>query len=52
VVAASLKKLVPVKVGRNFGPSVEVIDGIRGDERLVMNPSDSLAEGDSVSVAQ
>ena len=50
--AAGKVKLVPVKVGRNFGPSVEVIDGIRGDERLVMNPSDSLAEGDSVTVAQ
>ena len=50
--AAGKVKLVPVKVGRDSGPSVEVIDGIRGDERLVMNPGDCLAEGDSVTVAQ
>ncbi len=50
--SAGKVKLLPVKVGRNFGPSVEVIDGVKGDERLVMNPSDSLADGDVVSVAQ
>jgi RND family efflux transporter MFP subunit len=50
--AAGKVKLVPVKVGRNFGPSVEVLGGIRGDERLVMNPSDSLADGDTVTVTQ
>ena len=45
-------RLLPVKVGRNFGQSVEVLDGITGRERLVMNPSDSLAEGDAVTVAK
>jgi RND family efflux transporter MFP subunit len=44
-------KIVPVKVGRNFGQSVEVMEGIAGGERLVLNPSDSLAEGDVVTVA-
>ena len=44
-------KLLPVKVGRNFGQSVEVLDGIQGKERLVLNPSDSLADGDQVLVA-
>lgn len=43
-------KVVPVKIGRNFGPSVEVLDGLRGEERLVLNPSDSIAEGDQVTV--
>ena len=41
-------KLLPIRVGRNFGPSIEVLDGISGSERLVLNPSDSLAEGDVV----
>jgi len=45
-------KLLPVRVGRNFGQSVEVLDGIQGKERLVLNPSDSLAEGDQVVVGQ
>ncbi|HUP30386.1 MAG TPA: efflux RND transporter periplasmic adaptor subunit [Usitatibacter sp.] len=44
-------KLLPVKVGRNFGQNIEVLDGISGDERLVLNPSDSLAEGDTVTVS-
>lgn len=37
-----------VQVGRNFGLTVELLDGLSGDERLILNPSDSLAEGDQV----
>lgn len=44
-------KLVPIKVGRNLGERIEVVDGLGGQERLVLNPSDSLTEGDVVSVA-
>ena len=44
-------KLVPIKVGRNLGARIEVVDGLEGQEKLVLNPSDSLAEGDVVSVA-
>jgi len=40
----------PVKLGRNFGDSVEVLDGLAGGERLIVNPADSLAEGDKVQV--
>ena len=42
--------LQTIKLGRNFGESVEVLAGLKGDEQLVMNPSDSLAEGDKVQV--
>ena len=45
-------KLLAVKVGRNFGPTVEVLEGVSGNERLVLNPSDSLADGDVVAVAK
>ena len=45
-------KLLPIRVGRNFGPSVEVLEGITGTERLVLNPSDSLTEGDIVTPAR
>ena len=44
-------KLVPVKLGRNYGTSVEVLEGLGGRERLVLNPSDSLAEGEVVTIA-
>ena len=40
-----------VKLGRNFGESVEVVKGLEGGESLVLNPPDSLVEGDEVSVA-
>ncbi|MGP1609684.1 MAG: efflux RND transporter periplasmic adaptor subunit, partial [Burkholderiales bacterium] len=41
-------QLRPVKIGRNYGESVEVIDGVTTTDRLVLNPSDSLVEGDQV----
>jgi RND family efflux transporter MFP subunit len=44
--------LRPVRIGRNFGQTVEVIEGVTASDRLVLNPSDSLAEGDQVEVAQ
>jgi RND family efflux transporter MFP subunit len=40
----------PVRLGRNFGDSVEILEGLQGGERLVVNPADSLAEGDQVQV--
>lgn len=43
--------LMAVKLGRNFGPAVEILDGLQGTEKLVLNPSDALAEGDVVAVA-
>jgi RND family efflux transporter MFP subunit len=43
--------LRPVTLGRNYGENVEVIDGLEGSDRMVLNPSDSLAEGDVVAVA-
>jgi RND family efflux transporter MFP subunit len=52
VVDASGKvSLKPVKVGRNYGENVEVLDGISGTEQLVLNPPDSMAEGDQVAIA-
>ncbi len=34
-----------VTLGRDLGPRVVVVDGIRGDERLVVNPTDDLVSG-------
>jgi len=49
--AASRVRLKPVTLGRNLGESIEVLGGIADGDRLVVNPSDSLAEGDSVALA-
>jgi RND family efflux transporter MFP subunit len=48
--AANRVHLKSVTLGRNLGESIEVLDGIAAGERLVVNPADSLAEGDSVAV--
>jgi RND family efflux transporter MFP subunit len=44
-------KMRPIKVGRNFGESVEVLEGVTTGDQLVLNPPDSLNEGDKVAVA-
>jgi len=42
--------LVTVAAGRDFGDTVEIVSGLRGDERVVANPPDSLAPGQIVRV--
>jgi len=48
--ADSRVQLRAVRVGRNYGESIEILDGVAAGERLVLNPPDSLNEGDEVSV--
>ena len=45
-------RLRGVQVGRNYGETVEVLDGVAATDRLVLNPSDSLADGDVVALAK
>ena len=40
-----------VGVGRNYGAEFEVLDGISETERLVLNPPDWLADGQTVVLA-
>lgn len=39
---------VPVKIGRDFGTEVEIVEGLQGTETLVANPTDELQEGVAV----
>jgi RND family efflux transporter MFP subunit len=48
---AGVVSLRPVKVGRNFGESMEVLEGVDIKDQLVLNPPDSLSEGDKVVVS-
>ncbi len=50
--AQSRIKLQTVNLGRNYGETVEVLSGIGAADRLVLNPSDSLADGDAVVLAK
>jgi RND family efflux transporter MFP subunit len=44
-------RLQPITIGRNLGESFEVLDGVSAKDRIVLNPPDSLAEGDVVALA-
>jgi membrane fusion protein (multidrug efflux system) len=41
-----------ITLGRDFGTSVEVASGLNLDERLIANPGDAIAPGDSVRVVE
>ena len=43
--------LAAVKLGTDFGSTVAVMSGLRSEDKLVLNPADSLAEGDIVTLA-
>ena len=44
--------LIPVTPGRDFGTEIEIVAGLKGDEWVVLNPSDSLTDGATVRVAE
>jgi RND family efflux transporter MFP subunit len=43
-------RLALVKLGTDFGTEVEVLGGLDGHDRFIINPSDSLADGDVVTL--
>jgi RND family efflux transporter MFP subunit len=42
--------LVPIKIGHDFGDSVEVVSGVTSRDRVILDPSDSIVDGDPVEV--
>ncbi|MBV9777828.1 MAG: efflux RND transporter periplasmic adaptor subunit, partial [Acetobacteraceae bacterium] len=42
--------LVPIKIGHDYGETVEVVSGLRTTDQVVANPPDSLASGATVAV--
>lgn len=41
----------PVKLGRNLGTEVEIVNGLGAQDRVVISPPDSLSAGDVVRLA-
>ena len=39
---------IKVKQGRDFGDKVEILEGLKGDQKLITNINDNLKEGDKV----
>jgi RND family efflux transporter MFP subunit len=44
--------LKPVTIGQDYGTEVEVLSGLDANDAIVLNPSDSLEEGQAVNVAK
>jgi RND family efflux transporter MFP subunit len=44
--------LQSIVIAQDFGQSMEIESGIGPNDRLILNPSDSIAEGDKVEVTQ
>ena len=45
-------QLVPVEVGHDYGAKVEITSGLPSQDQVILNPSDSLAQGERVQVEQ
>ena len=44
--------LHPITLGRDYGNAVEVVAGLTGSERIIVNPPDSIETGETVHVAE
>jgi membrane fusion protein, multidrug efflux system len=44
--------LRPIVIGRDFGATLEILDGLDANDQIIINPSDSLDEGQRVRVAK
>ncbi len=52
VVGADNKVVLrPISIGRDYGTTLEIVGGVSPADRIVVNPSDSLEDGQPVSVA-
>ncbi|MGA2374944.1 MAG: efflux RND transporter periplasmic adaptor subunit [Candidatus Sulfotelmatobacter sp.] len=45
-------QLRPINIGRDYGTTLEILGGVSPTDQIVINPSDSLEEGQQVVVAQ
>jgi RND family efflux transporter MFP subunit len=45
-------KLSTVTIGRDFGATLEIVAGVRDSDEIIVNPPDSLSDGQLVAVQQ
>ena len=50
VVRNSQVALTPITIGQDYGSAVEVLSGLTPNDAVIVNPSDSLADGAAVHV--
>jgi RND family efflux transporter MFP subunit len=44
--------LRPIAIGRDYGSSLEILQGISAEDRIIINPADSLEDGQQVHVSE
>jgi RND family efflux transporter MFP subunit len=45
-------QLRPLNIGRDYGTTLEVLGGLEASEQIIINPPDSLEDGQQVKIAQ
>ena len=45
-------ELKQITIGHDFGSEVEVVAGLNGNENVIVNPPDSVVDGETVRIAQ
>jgi RND family efflux transporter MFP subunit len=45
-------QLRPINIGRDYGATLEILGGVSPTDQVVINPADSLEDGQQVNVAQ
>jgi multidrug efflux system membrane fusion protein len=51
VVGADNKiQLRPITIGRDYGTTLEILEGVSPEDRIIINPADSLEDGQTVNV--
>jgi RND family efflux transporter MFP subunit len=44
--------LTPVTPGHDFGNQIEIVSGLKADDQVIVNPPDSLVQGQEVQIVQ
>jgi RND family efflux transporter MFP subunit len=44
-------RLHPITIGRDYGTTLEILGGVEAQDRIIINPADSLEDGQPVNVA-
>ena len=45
-------QLVPVRIGRDYGSTVEIVTGLQPTDQVIVAPSDSIISGARVRIAR
>jgi multidrug efflux system membrane fusion protein len=48
----NVARLIPVSIGKDYGEKVEIVNGLKATDRVILNPADALMDGQPVTVVQ